>query len=55
MMDCTGMLPREWRICIHCARVSLNPMTRVIIYMSVKRFGHRLGIVCYIEGANSYM
>ena len=25
------MLPREWRMCIPCVRVSLNPMTGVII------------------------
>ena len=28
-----GMLPREWKMCIHCVRVSLNPMTGVIIYL----------------------
>ena len=33
------MLPKEWRMCIHCVRVSLNPMTGV----SVKRFERALG------------
>ena len=28
-----GMLPREWKMCTHCVRVSLNPMTGVIIYL----------------------
>ena len=26
-----GMLPREWRMCIPCVRVSMNPLTGVII------------------------
>ncbi|XP_030853082.1 TPR repeat-containing protein DDB_G0287407-like [Strongylocentrotus purpuratus] len=27
------MLPREWKMCIHCVQVSLSPMTGVIIYL----------------------
>ena len=30
-------------MCIHCERVSLNPMTGVIIYLSVKRFERASG------------
>ena len=30
-------------MCIHCVRVSLNPMTGVIIYISVKRFERAFG------------
>ena len=31
-------------MCIHCVRVSLNPMTGVIIYISVKRFERAIGL-----------
>ena len=37
------MLPREWRMCIYCVQVSPNPMTGVIIYISVKRFDRAFG------------
>ena len=30
-------------MCIHCVRVSLNPMTGVIICISVKRFERAFG------------
>ena len=47
------MLPRERRMCIHCVRVSLNPMTGVIIYTSVKHFvrafGPELAIIIIIN------
>ena len=45
----------SWRMCIHCVQVSLNPMTGVIIYLSVKRFERAFGLEkCYIRTSYYY-